>query len=132
MYKRQIIQTVISESEDDLVQGTKLVIRDGQQISLLDIDEIVWIDAAGDYMCIHAGESVHVLRSTMKALTPRLEPFGFARVHRSTLVNLQCITSAVSLPKGEYKLSLDQKTEIKTGRKYKEVVQSYLTSIAIS
>src|SRR5690242_196405 len=65
--------------------GSKLAIRDGQRIVRLDVDAIQWIDAAGDYMCVHAGTDTHVLRGTMHDLEQRLDPQRFQRVHRSTI-----------------------------------------------
>ena len=54
-------------------------------------DEATKLDAAGDYMCIHASGQTHILRGTMKELEDILDPRLFQRVHRSTIVNLDSI-----------------------------------------
>ena len=69
--------------------GEKLAIRDGQRIVRIDMDAIQWIDAAGDYMCVHTPDETHVLRGTMHDLEQRLDSRRFQRVHRSTIVNLE-------------------------------------------
>ena len=66
-----------------------LPIRQGREIVRVPISAIDWIDAAGDYMCIHADGNTHILRGTMKELEGYLDPKLFQRVHRSTIVNLQ-------------------------------------------
>ena len=66
-----------------------LPIRQGREIVRVPIAAIDWIDAAGDYMCIHAGGNTHILRGTMKDLEEYLDPKLFQRVHRSTIVNLR-------------------------------------------
>ena len=91
----------------------------------MELDDIAWVDAAGDYMCVHANLKTHILRSTMKALKAKL-PAHFARVHRSTIVNLTKVNSATVLPKGEYLLHIDGGTAIKVSRNYRDAVQGIL------
>ncbi len=83
----------------------KLPIKDGGQTYLVALADIDWIDAAGDYMCVHANGKTHILRSTMKELEQRLTD-QFVRIHRSTIVNLAKIQSVESLPKSESALHL--------------------------
>lgn len=97
----------------------RLAIRDGAETACVDVDAIDWIDAAGDYMCVHAGGKTHVLRGTMKHLEELLNPEVFVRVHRSAIVNRHRIRSMRPHRNGEYFLSLDGSTELKLSRKYK-------------
>jgi len=97
----------------------RLAIRDGAETVCVDVDEIDWIDAAGDYMCVHAAGNTHVLRGTMKHLEELLNPETFVRVHRSAIVNRHRVTSMRSHRNGEYFLQLGTDTELKLSRKYK-------------
>jgi two-component system LytT family response regulator len=101
----------------------KLAIKDGQRIVRVDIDAIQWIDAAGDYMCIHAGNDTHVLRATMRDLEHRLDPRRFQRVHRSTIVNLTRVREMRPHLNGEYFLVLDSGHQLKLSRSYRDKVQ---------
>jgi two-component system LytT family response regulator len=101
----------------------KLAIKDGQRIVRVDVEAIQWIDAAGDYMCIHAGNDTHVLRATMRDLEHRLDPRRFQRVHRSTIVNLSRVKEMRPHLNGEYFLVLDSGHELKLSRSYKDKVQ---------
>jgi len=101
----------------------KLAIKDGQRIVRVDTEAIQWIDAAGDYMCIHAGNDTHVLRATMRDLEHRLDARRFARVHLSTIVNLSRVKEMRPHPNGEYFLVLDTGHELKLSRSYKDKVQ---------
>ena len=89
----------------------------------VDIEAIQWIDAAGDYMCIHAGADTHVLRATMHELEHRLDPRRFQRVHRSTIVNLARVKEMRPHLNGEYFLVLDSGHELKLSRSYKDKVR---------
>jgi two-component system LytT family response regulator len=100
--------------------ANKLMIKDGQRILRIDADQITWIDAAGDYMCIHTHSDTHVLRGTMHELEQRLDPQRFARVHRSTIVNLARVKELRPHLNGEYFLVLDSGHELKLSRSYKD------------
>ena len=54
------------------------------QLSRVPIKDILWIDAAGDYMCVHALGETLVMRSTLRELVDKLDERTFARIHRST------------------------------------------------
>jgi len=101
----------------------KLAIRDGSRIVRVDVDAIQWIDAAGDYMCVHANETTHVLRGTMHDLEQRLDSQRFQRVHRSTIVNLTRVKEMRPHQNGEYFLVLDSGHELKLSRSYKDKVR---------
>ena len=97
----------------------RLAIRDGTETACIDVDTIEWIDAEGDYMCVHTGGRTHILRGTMKRLEELLNPDTFVRVHRSAIVNRHQVTSMRSHRNGEYFLTLANDTELKLSRKYK-------------
>jgi len=101
----------------------RLAIRDGAETTCVDVDQIDWIDAAGDYMCVHAAGNIYVLRGTMKRLEELLNPATFVRVHRSAIVNRHRVTSMRPHRNGEYFLQLGGDTELKLSRKYKKSIQ---------
>lgn len=101
----------------------KLRVRDGQQLLTLGLDAIRWVDAAGDYMCIHTDQQTHVLRCTLQELQRRLDPQHFVRVHRSTIVNLARVKDLRPHHNGECFLRLDSGHEIKLSRSYRDKLQ---------
>ena len=106
-------------SGEKLTRPERLAIRDGSETTCVDIDAIDWIDAAGDYMCVHADGDTYVLRGTMKRLEEVLDPDIFVRVHRSAIVNRRRVTSMRPHRNGEYFLKLGEHKELKLSRKYK-------------
>ena len=97
----------------------RLAIRDGSRTNCVDMSAIDWIDAAGDYMCVHAKGDTYVLRGTMKRLEQLLDPTVFVRVHRSAIVNRNRVTEMRPHRNGEYFLRLGDDTELKLSRTYK-------------
>ena len=101
----------------------KLSIRDGDEVQLVPVDDIDWVDAAGDYMCVHVAGVTHIMRITMKQLEEHLNPLQFLRVHRSTIVNSNRISSAQSLSNGEFLLTLEEGTRLKVSRSYRDKIR---------
>ncbi len=106
--------------------ATMLPIRVGRETLRLDVATIDWIDAAGDYMCVHAAGQTHVLRSTMRELEQMLEPQVFQRVHRSTIVNLARVRSLRPHLNGECFLKLQSGQEVKLSRSFRDKVELLL------
>jgi two-component system LytT family response regulator len=107
----------------------RISIRDGSTIKLVPVNDIDWIDAAGDYMCLHAGSQVHVLRVTMKALQSQLDPQRFQRVHRSTIVNVDRVQTITPHQNGEYHLHLQGGKRLKMSRSYKNGLQKLIHAV---
>lgn len=104
----------------------KISIKDGDTITVVDEANIDWIDAAGDYMCIHVDGATHIMRSTLSDLLGRLDQNTFKRIHRSTVVNVDRIRQVQRHTKGEYFLHLDCDQTLKASRHYREVVKEIL------
>lgn len=100
----------------------RLSIKDAGRILRVPLEEILWIDAAGDYMCVHTGKDTHVLRATMRELEGRLDARRFQRIHRSTIVNIARVKELRAHLNGEYFLILDSGQQLKLSRSYKDKV----------
>jgi two-component system LytT family response regulator len=104
----------------DSARALTLSVKSGSRIVRIDIDDIAWIDAAGDYVCIHTTDETHIVRETLNELERRLDPQRFARVHRSTIVNLVNVKAMRPHFNGEYFLVLNSGREVKLSRSYKD------------
>ena len=104
----------------------KLRIRDGNETTLVPLERIDWVDAAGDYMCVHESGRTHVMRITMKALEAQLDPRRFARIHRSTIVNMDRVSRVCGHMNGEFFLSLDCGVRLKMSRTYRQRIEDIL------
>ncbi|CAN0508149.1 unnamed protein product, partial [Discosporangium mesarthrocarpum] len=100
-------------------------IKDGSSITFVPVRDIDWIDAAGDYMCVHVQGQTHIMRTTMKELESKLDPTLFQRVHRSTIVNLERVEKVSSHINGEFHLTLKCGTSLKMSRSYKDKVKHF-------
>ncbi|WP_241238722.1 LytTR family DNA-binding domain-containing protein [Colwellia sp. Arc7-635] len=102
----------------------ELVIKNNDHEKIfLPIMDIRWIDAAGDYMCVHTQHETHVVRITMKKLASQLDPKIFSRIHKSTLVNVNCIKSIKPLRNSESILELGDDVQLKVSRNFSSSIQ---------
>jgi two-component system LytT family response regulator len=127
----------ISELEDWLATDQplpsafcqELVIKNSDhEKTFLPVKNIRWIDAAGDYMCVHTDKETHVVRITMKKLEQQLDERMFKRIHKSTLVNVNCIKSIKTLRNSESILLLGDDVQLKVSRNFSSAIQDLLDS----
>jgi two-component system, LytTR family, response regulator len=114
---------LLREVQRDRGYAQRLVVRDAGRVFFLRVDEIDWIEAAGNYTCIHAGKDTHLLRETMKALEARLDPDRFLRVHRSTIVHVERIREMRTGVHGEYEVVLADGTRLSSSRSYSQRIR---------
>ena len=105
---------------------TRFVIRSGGRIVFLRVEEIDWLEAAGNYVSIHVGRDRHLLRGTLQSVLERLDPAQFLRIHRSTVVNCNRIKELQPLFHGDYTVRLRDGTELTLSRNYRENVSGFL------
>jgi two-component system LytT family response regulator len=115
------------ESVNNLPDGMKrkLLVRDSGVVKVIPFDDIDWVDAAGDYMCVHAVGETHVIRSTLRDLMTKLDDNLFVRIHRSTIVNVERVVSVTPLQKGGSLLHLTQGESLKVSRNYRDSIRKF-------
>jgi two-component system LytT family response regulator len=115
------------ESVNNLPDGMKrkLLVRDSGVVKVIPFDDIDWVDAAGDYMCVHAVGETHVIRSTLRDLMSKLDDNLFVRIHRSTIVNVERVVSVTPLQKGGSLLHLTQGESLKVSRNYRDSIRKF-------
>ena len=97
-----------------------MLIKTPGRLYFVKADEIDWIEAAGNYLRLHAGGETHLLRETMNNLERRLESTRFVRIHRSTIVNVERIREFQTLFHGDYVVILIDGTELSLSRSYRQ------------
>jgi two-component system LytT family response regulator len=106
-------------------EPARLAIKDGNRTTWVNQRDIQWIDAAGDYMCVHAGGNTYIMRMTMKQLEKELDPAILQRIHRSTIVNVGQVTEMQAHINGEYFLTLKCGQQVKLSRSYKNKLRHF-------
>jgi two-component system LytT family response regulator len=104
----------------------RLVVKSGSRVSFVRVEEIDWIEAAGNYLRLHVGSETHLLRETMSRLEERLDGKQFLRIHRSTIVNVERIRELQPSFHGDYLVLLRDGTELTLSRGFRDKLQELL------
>ena len=97
----------------------RLVVKCNGKERLVPVDEVSWFEAAGNYVRIHSGGERLLLRETMANLETRLDPDRFARIHRSTIVNLGKVKELEPWFHGDYVVRLSDGQKLTLSRSYR-------------
>ena len=89
--------------------------------------EVLWIEAAGDYMCVHTSTENHILRSTLKQLETQLYNHEFIKINRSALVNWSNVVSCKPAKNGNYQITLVDQTTLRISRKHRVALEAWLS-----
>jgi two-component system LytT family response regulator len=108
-----------------------LVVRDGERVILVPLHELDWCEAADNYVRLHVRARKHLIRETMRNLEERLLGLDhaqakFARIHRSTVVNLARVREIKPAGGGEYSVHLADGTKLVLSRSYRDRVLAQL------
>src|SRR5215469_10173999 len=133
-YARQIAEAIASLTQNpapavDRLGSDKLAIPTRGRVMLIALADIDWIEAADNYVSVHVGKKAWLLRESISALDQRLTPKGFARIHRSTIVNAQRVTELRSLPTGEFAIVLADGTTLRMSRSYRAVLDQLVGNV---
>lgn len=120
------LESLLRDLRSDSRTPDRLVIKSGGRVTFLSISEIDWIEAAGNYVQLHVGSTVHLLRETMSHLQSRLPEEEFVRIHRSAIVRLERIRELRPCFHGDYEVWLHDGTRLTLSRTYRERLQSRL------
>lgn len=104
----------------------RLVIKTSGRIYFVRAAEIDWCEAAGNYVRLHVGPQAHLVRDTMAHLESNLDPDQFIRIHRSAIVNVDCIQELRSSFNGEYVVLLKGGARLTLSRGYRDALQMRL------
>jgi two-component system LytT family response regulator len=93
--------------------------KSGSEWIRVRLNDISWIEAAGDYMCVHTLQGTHIIRKTLKQFEQELDPNLFPRVNRSAMINMSKLKRLTPNSNGEYLAQLTSGDSVKVSRKYK-------------
>jgi two-component system LytT family response regulator len=123
----------LNERVRDLIEGIeprqeylrRIMVRSRQHLEFVKVDDIDWIEAAGNYVELHLGRHSHLLRQTMKTLEQRLDPKTFVRIHRSAIVNMDRVKALSATFNGDYEVRLDNGKKLTLSRSYRHVLDRF-------
>jgi len=104
------------------------VVKDKKRIFFVPISNVLWIEATGNYACIHTANDSHILRETLSHLEEKLAPHHFIRVRKSAIVNTARIREIRPMFDGVYDIVLVEGTLVTSSRRYAHNLRALLES----
>lgn len=98
----------------------RLPVKDGRRFLLLKTEDVDWIEAASNYVELHARGRNYLIRARLTELHESLDPAMFARIHRSTIVNLDRIQEIVLGDSSDYRVRLQDGSTLRLSRGYRD------------
>jgi len=113
------------EEETAAVVDRFLVKKLGREF-LVRVDDIDWIESSGNYVTLHVGGRLYPLRETMTNIERRLRESGFARVHRTAIVNMDRVAEIEPFDTGDARARLEGGQFVPVSRRYRSALRAEL------
>jgi two-component system LytT family response regulator len=111
----RIVQ-VLQQSKEQGSYPSRIFVRKGKRIISVEVGNILWIEADGDYTQLHTNNGTHLCNLSLNILEERLNPSCFLRVHRSSIIANGCIEHLQSDGEGGFVAMLKDKSKVKISR----------------
>jgi two-component system LytT family response regulator len=104
----------------------RLVVKENGRILFVRLEEVDWIESAGNYVKLYVGSKCHMLRQTMNSIETRLDPALFLRIHRSVIVNIERIKQMEPCLHGDYRVVLADGRNLTLSKSYRDRLELLL------
>ena len=118
---RLVRQTQTAPHPETVASGNGFIpVKTRGRLTLVDIEEIDWIEAQGNYLAVHTGGAVHLVRESLARMETRLDPSRFVRVHRGVIVAVDRVRSITPVAAGDANLILKNGATLRASRTYRD------------
>lgn len=115
---QQRLMTALEALSQPKQELKRLAVRSGGKTILVNVSEIEWVEAAENYVQLHTTAGNHLLHVPMATLEKSLPSEHFLRIHRSVIVNVNCVKELQPALHGEYVITLSSGKRLQSGRMY--------------
>jgi two-component system, LytTR family, response regulator len=105
---------------NDVAGSDRIIVRDRDRTRLIRARDVDWVESEANYVRLHIGAASYLIRGNLGKLEEKLAGFGFVRVHRRFLVNVERVTEVQPWFGGDAILVLANNTKVRLSRTFKE------------
>ena len=103
---------------------TAVAVKSRGRQTLVGLSTVDWIETQGNYLALHVGPDVHLIRATAAAFEAKLNPMHFVRIHRRMLVAVDRVCRMGALANGDAAIELIDGTNLRASRNFREKVRA--------
>ena len=100
--------------------ATRILVRQGEGFGFVETVRVDWLEAAGNYVRVHAEGRSWLIRATLATVMTSLDPARFVRIHRSTIVNVDRVREVQPWVGGDYVAILSDGRQLRVSRTHRE------------
>lgn len=119
------IENLVDYLNADQEALSRILVKTSNRYFFLKVDQIDWIESAGNYVRIHSGSNNYLIRETMINMEKKLSSDLFFRIHRSTIINVDKVKELEQWFHGDYQVIMDSGEKLTMSRNYKELLQRF-------
>ena len=126
-----LLQRVFDEDEraaGEAAGSDRILVRDRDRIRLVRVRDVDWVESEANYVRLHVGTLSYLIRGNLGKLEEKLAAFGFVRVHRRFLVNVDRVTEVQPWFGGDAVLVLSNNTKVRLSRTFRETFEQRFLS----
>lgn len=99
--KQQSVKTLKEDLDEETLE--RIVVKNGTQIKLIPVQQVIYLEAYDDYVKIHTKDGMFLKNKTMSSFEKQLDPKQFVRVHRSYIIKVDQLAKIEPMEKESYK-----------------------------
>jgi two-component system LytT family response regulator len=122
------ILDLLAEARTGSQTERRLAIKTAGRVVLVNVDEMEWVQAAGNYVELKTSTGSYLLREGIGRICERLDPGQFVRIHRSIIVNVRKIKELQPCNRGEYMVVLKDGKQLSCSRSYRATLQEVIAA----
>jgi len=123
------LEALLAELRPARRYADRLLLKHNGSVVVVLATEIDWIEAADNYVKVHARNGRYMVRESIKSMESKLNPSEFARVHRSAIVNLARVRAMEPVAAGEYTITLTTGQRVTLSRGYRDSFRERLEGL---
>jgi len=108
--------------------ASRVLVKHDGRMFFVKVGDIDWVEADRNYVKLHVGNSAHTIRERISRIEETLDPRMFARIHRSTIVNLNRVREMQQWFSGDYVVILDNGAKLRLSRHYRDRVERQISA----
>ena len=118
-----VLQRVFADEEKNERGSDRILVRDRDRIRLVRASDVDWVESEANYVRLHVGAASYLIRGNLGKLEEKLAAFGFVRVHRRFLVNVERVMEVQPWFGGDAVLVLSNNAKVRLSRTFKETFE---------
>lgn len=120
------LRALLESMHHDAGRRKRFVVRSPKGHYFVQTKDIETVVASGNYLTLHAGGRSHLVRETMKSFEEGVDAEQFVRIHRSVIVNVDCIARIEPQGFGEYRITMSSGARVDSSRAYGDRLRALL------